>query len=173
MSLPRGIPPASFWLIRRSAHCVRNPGGSIVASLRCRSRCSFRSLPPLRFIRHWRRSASEPVSPASSASLHPAQPALRLRSLQKPFFEPPSWHSSSLLRRQPPQEGAISVPPAGGGRRFCMYLKKGAVISILLLPRKAWSCIARQHVFIIRGSTFLFRELQPFPFPYLAFFLAE
>ena len=60
---PSLIPPSgSIVAVLRSA-C--NPGGSIVASLRCRSRCSFRSLPPLRFIRHRRRSASEPVSPAS------------------------------------------------------------------------------------------------------------
>ena len=54
----------------QSSPCLaiaRNPGGSIVASLRCRSRCLFHSLPPLRFLRHWRRSASEPVSlPAST-----------------------------------------------------------------------------------------------------------
>ena len=98
------------------------PSGSIVALLRCHllprrsqlSRCFavacialFRPLPQLRFFRHRRRSASEPVSPASStppislhlaqlshcslpfallvspassASLHPPQAALRLRS---------------------------------------------------------------------------------------------
>ncbi len=56
--LPRGCIPTA----QSARYCAaaRNPGGSIVATLRCRSRCSFRSLPPLRFIRHRRRSASEP-----------------------------------------------------------------------------------------------------------------
>ncbi len=83
--------------LAQSSHCfatARNPGGSIVAPPRCRSRCSFRSLPPLRFIRRRRRSASEPVSPASSTFASSAsggdpepQGAARLRSLPGPIPE--------------------------------------------------------------------------------------
>ncbi len=68
---------------------ARKPGGSIVASHRFRSRCSFRSLPPLRFIRHWRRSASEPVSSVSSAwpiALHLAQSSPRFATASAARF---------------------------------------------------------------------------------------
>ena len=57
MSVCYATPSGSIVALLTTVH---NPDGSIVASRRCRSLCSFRSFPPLCFIRHRRRSATEP-----------------------------------------------------------------------------------------------------------------